>query len=215
MEFRKRKDSGQAFPLGGRNPDRDTFNNLRAQDTARAAGRVTQEMENRMTTVRELLLWSTNDQDTYRMVYEPWFKWALERIEKGKPIDKEKMAEAVMKYKVKLVHDGYQKQFGNFPIDSQERKILAREIADYSLNLAVEDYANNNNLKISTVEERALKGWSPDKKYYVTMTDKFMSGWGQAAGKVNKLVIEASSYDEAAVVAANAKSRGEMKNVKS
>ena len=29
-----------------------------------------------------------------------------------------------------------------------------------------------------------------DRKYYVTMTDKFMSGWGEAAGKVNKLVIE-------------------------
>jgi len=52
-----------------------------------------------------------------------------------------------------------------------------------------------------------------DKKYYVTMTDKFMSGWGYANGKINKLVIECDSYDEALIVSANAKDRNEMKYV--
>ena len=42
-------------------------------------------------------------------------------------------------------------------------------------------------------------------KYYVTMTDEFMSGWGNAARKTNKLVIECDSMCEAIVVEGNAK----------
>ena len=30
--------------------------------------------------------------------------------------------------------------------------------------------------------------------YYVTMTDKFMSGWGKARGKINKLVFSLSQW---------------------
>lgn len=51
------------------------------------------------------------------------------------------------------------------------------------------------------------------KKYYVTMTDKFMSGWGKAKGKTNKLVISCNSYSEAERVADNARRRGEMKYI--
>jgi hypothetical protein len=47
-------------------------------------------------------------------------------------------------------------------------------------------------------------------KYWVTMTDKFMSGWGKAQGKTNKLVFTARDYDEAKVVADNARRRGDM-----
>jgi len=36
--------------------------------------------------------------------------------------------------------------------------------------------------------------------YYVTMTDKFMSGWGQAHGKINKMVVECDTYEEAAQI---------------
>jgi len=32
---------------------------------------------------------------------------------------------------------------------------------------------------------------------YVTMTDKFMSGWGMAEGKTNKLVLECKNLHEA------------------
>lgn len=49
--------------------------------------------------------------------------------------------------------------------------------------------------------------------YYVTMTDKFMSGWGMAKDKINKLVIECENYEEALIVEENAKSRSEMKYV--
>lgn len=50
-------------------------------------------------------------------------------------------------------------------------------------------------------------------KYYVSMTDKFMSGWGMAANQINKLVIECDSYEEAVIVYNNAINRSEMKYV--
>lgn len=49
--------------------------------------------------------------------------------------------------------------------------------------------------------------------YYVSMTDKFMSGWGQARGKINKLIFICDSYDQALIVAENAKNRSDQKNV--
>ena len=48
------------------------------------------------------------------------------------------------------------------------------------------------------------------KKYYVTMTDKFMSGWGMARDKTNKLVIECDTMNEAMIVQTNARDRDEM-----
>lgn len=51
------------------------------------------------------------------------------------------------------------------------------------------------------------------KKYYVTMTDNFLSGWGKAEGKINKLVLECNSYNEAERVARYASSRSEMKYI--
>lgn len=45
------------------------------------------------------------------------------------------------------------------------------------------------------------------------MTDRFMSGWGQARAKTNKLVISCNSMDEALTVAANAERRSEMKYI--
>lgn len=50
-------------------------------------------------------------------------------------------------------------------------------------------------------------------KYYVVMTDKGMSGWGRAEGKINKLVIECDTYEEAEIVEANARARTEMKYI--
>lgn len=48
---------------------------------------------------------------------------------------------------------------------------------------------------------------------YVTMTDKFMSDWGMAEGKTNKLVFECEDMQEAEIVADNARARSEMKRV--
>lgn len=50
-------------------------------------------------------------------------------------------------------------------------------------------------------------------KFYVTMTDSFMSGWGKAEGKTNKLVLECDSLREANIVATYADQRNEMKRV--
>lgn len=49
--------------------------------------------------------------------------------------------------------------------------------------------------------------------YYVTMTDKFMSGWGKADGKINKYIIECQSYLDAEIVQRNAYKRPEMKHI--
>ena len=49
--------------------------------------------------------------------------------------------------------------------------------------------------------------------YYVTMTDRFMSGWGPATGKTNKLVIECETYEQAEKLEAHALTRSEMKYV--
>ena len=51
------------------------------------------------------------------------------------------------------------------------------------------------------------------QKYYVTMTDKFMSGWGMAEGKINKLVFECESFEMAEIVEDNANCRTDMKYV--
>jgi len=52
-----------------------------------------------------------------------------------------------------------------------------------------------------------------NKKIFVTMTDKFMSGWGCAAGKTNKLVIQCDTYQQAETIQRNAMKRSEMKYV--
>ena len=50
-------------------------------------------------------------------------------------------------------------------------------------------------------------------KYYVTMTDKFLSGWGQAQDKIAKYVNICDSYEEAEIVAENARNRSDQKYV--
>ena len=49
--------------------------------------------------------------------------------------------------------------------------------------------------------------------FYVTMTDKFMSGWGMAKGKINKLVIQCQTYEQAVQIESSAKKRGEMRYI--
>lgn len=49
--------------------------------------------------------------------------------------------------------------------------------------------------------------------YWVTMTDKFMSGWGGAEGKTSKYIVECETLEEAEIVEENAHNRDEMKYV--
>lgn len=48
----------------------------------------------------------------------------------------------------------------------------------------------------------------------VTMIDKFMSGWGKSTGKVNYLVIECDTQEEAETIERNANLRSEMADVR-
>ena len=48
---------------------------------------------------------------------------------------------------------------------------------------------------------------------YVTMTDKFMSGWGPSDGLINKLIFLCEDYTEAQIVYNNALSRGDQKYI--
>lgn len=52
-----------------------------------------------------------------------------------------------------------------------------------------------------------------NKKVYVTMTDSFMSGWGRAENKINKLVFICDSRQEAGHVVDYARTRKEMKYI--
>lgn len=49
--------------------------------------------------------------------------------------------------------------------------------------------------------------------YYVTMTDKFMSGWGMAERKTNKFIIKCKTWGEAMIIEKNARKRPEMKYI--
>ena len=49
--------------------------------------------------------------------------------------------------------------------------------------------------------------------YYVTMTDKFMSGWGMADGKTNKFVIACENWAQATAIERAAMDRDEMKYI--
>ena len=52
-----------------------------------------------------------------------------------------------------------------------------------------------------------------NKDLYVTMTDKFCSGWGPARGLKNKLVFICSNHEQAEIVLNNALSRTDMIHV--
>lgn len=49
--------------------------------------------------------------------------------------------------------------------------------------------------------------------YYVTATDKFMSGWGLAKGKTNKVIVICENWQEAREVEEALHSRDEMKYI--
>lgn len=49
--------------------------------------------------------------------------------------------------------------------------------------------------------------------YYVSMTDKFMSGWGEARGKTNKLVVACDTLEQANQIENAANRRSGMKHV--
>jgi len=63
------------------------------------------------------------------------------------------------------------------------------------------------------MSEKSLIPPSKEYKLYVTGTDKFMSRWGPARNKINKLVFCCNSWEQAEIVEDNLKARSEMKHV--
>jgi len=53
----------------------------------------------------------------------------------------------------------------------------------------------------------------PNAPIYVCMTDGFMSNWGKAEGKSNRLIFVCKDSDEAVTVERNARNRDEMKYI--
>lgn len=51
------------------------------------------------------------------------------------------------------------------------------------------------------------------EKHWVTMTDRFMSGWGHSEDKINKLILSCDSHAEALIVAENAENRSDMEDI--
>ena len=96
------------------------------------------------------------------------------------------------KYKVKVKHDkGTTNLF--FYADSET---AARE-----LFLRNEDAPDSAIVKIELIP------------YYVTMTDKFFSGWGMAQNKTNKFIVVCENWKQAQTIERNAKRRPEMKYI--
>lgn len=96
-----------------------------------------------------------------------------------------------MKYKVKAKHDkGIVTLF--FFADSEEQ---AREL-----------FLRNENAPVSAIVK------IEKVPYYVTMTDKFMSGWGDAR-KINKFIVECDTFAQAETIQRNAEKRPEMKYI--
>ena len=65
------------------------------------------------------------------------------------------------------------------------------------------------------ISDRIDNGYSDTQReaYYVTMTDKALSGWGYAEGKINKLIFLCKDMDEAEIVEHNARNRLDMKYI--
>ena len=59
-----------------------------------------------------------------------------------------------------------------------------------------------------------LKHGPKIKRYYVCMTDKFMSGWGCADGKINIFIVECETKEEAIQIKYAAHKRPEMEHIK-
>lgn len=51
------------------------------------------------------------------------------------------------------------------------------------------------------------------RNFYVSMTDTFLSGWGNAKDKINKYVIGCDTLSEAEIIKSNASMRSDMKQI--
>lgn len=59
-----------------------------------------------------------------------------------------------------------------------------------------------------------LRSEIPEAPYYITCTDRFMSGWGPSKSKSNRCIFPCESAAEAWYVELYAQNRSEMKNIR-
>lgn len=87
------------------------------------------------------------------------------------------------------------------------------QLQDYSSNLP--EYLANNGITTEIVKEAIKEKETRIFKapYFVSMTDKYMSNWGMAANKTNKLIIACDDFKQAQSIARNAEKRKEMKYI--
>lgn len=79
--------------------------------------------------VRELSLWSQNDESVYRQKHVPFVKNYAKKIKK-KIYDRQKAEGGIERNYVPVVVKSYSTQFGKFPINKATKKALAKEITD-------------------------------------------------------------------------------------
>jgi hypothetical protein len=97
-----------------------------------------------------------------------------------------------MKFKIKVKHD---KGTANLFFYAENEKEAIK------LFLKNEDAPESAIIKIEPVP------------FYVTMTDKFMSGWGMAENKTNKFIVVCTTWEQAETIQRNAVKRSEMKYI--
>jgi hypothetical protein len=51
------------------------------------------------------------------------------------------------------------------------------------------------------------------QKYFVIMTDRFLSKWGLAEGKIAKFIITCDSFEQAEIISRNAQKRTDMRRI--
>jgi len=90
----------------------------------RAGSRRIEFTEGDRTTANELFLWATNDSQIYRSTHIPWVN-NLKRKMKNGTYNEELAFKGIRLYYVPRVIQGYQKEFGDFPVDIAARVILA------------------------------------------------------------------------------------------
>jgi hypothetical protein len=102
---------------------------------------------------------------------------------------------------------------------SKEKNQVEELSKNHTLN-ELQEYSKNVPLYLNEYTEKDFKEAHKLKKerifkssYFVTMNDKFMSGWGLSKGKTNKLIIACDTYEEAKTVERNASKRPEMKYI--
>jgi hypothetical protein len=99
------------------------------------------------------------------------------------------------------------KKFGDaltlIPINKSEKKKLTKEQAEAAVSKFVND-SDDNQARVTVI---------PTRKYYIVMTDPFMSGWGKAEKKTNKLVIGTDDYQLAELIEKNARKRKDFKYI--